>query len=221
MSRVYDCADSAQLLTGTRLARAAIARGELIVFPTDTVYGLAADAFSPTAVARLLEAKGRGRTSPPPVLVPGASTLVALAESVPEPVEALVEAFWPGGLTIILPAQPSLAWDLGDTHGTVAVRMPDNPVVLAILAETGPLACSSANLTGLPAARTVEDAVTMLGSSVHIYFDGGETGETASTIVDASTLAHPDGRVRIVREGAVSRERLADVLGELLAPAEG
>lgn len=220
MSRIFDCADSAQLLTGTRLARAAIGRGELIVLPTDTVYGVAADAFSPAAVERLLAAKGRTRQSPPPVLVSGPETLTALAESVPEIVETLVERFWPGGLTLVIQAQPSLVWDLGETHGTVAVRMPDNPLALELLRETGPLAVSSANLTGLPAATTAAEAELMLGESVHIYLDGGEVGEgVSSTILDVSALVHPSGTARILREGTIARERLAEVLGDLLEPA--
>src|SRR5690625_804211 len=126
MAIVFDCADPAQLLTGSRQARQAISRGELVVIPTDTVYGVAADAFDPKAVEKLLEAKGRGRQSPPPVLVADLMAVGALAESVPPEVKHLADAFWPGPLTIILPAQPSLSWDLGDTQGTVALRIPDH-----------------------------------------------------------------------------------------------
>jgi tRNA threonylcarbamoyl adenosine modification protein (Sua5/YciO/YrdC/YwlC family) len=222
MTTIFDCADEAQLLSGMRHARQAVGRGELIVIPTDTVYGVAADAFSPTAVQRLLDAKGRGRDQPPPVLIGAAETLVALAESVPEPVQRLVDAFWPGGLTIVLPAQPSLVWDLGETKGTVAVRMPEGRVALELLAETGPLAVSSANLTGEPAALTAADAERMLGDSVAVYLDGGPSGEgVASTIVDATSLVTRGGEgrtgtVRILRQGAVSRAQLEEILGELL-----
>ncbi|QBR73661.1 L-threonylcarbamoyladenylate synthase [Microbacterium sediminis] len=226
MSPVFDCADSAQLLTGMRQARQAIARGQLVVIPTDTVYGVAADAFSPAAVAGLLKAKGRGRQQPPPVLVSGRAALAALVESVPVEVDALVDRFWPGGLTIVLPAQPSLSWDLGDTEGTVAVRMPNHPIALELLEETGPLAVSSANRTKLPAAVSAGAAQDMLGDSVAVYLDAGpsETG-IASTIIDATSLVtatEPAAReVRVLREGAVSREALREVLGSLLAPAEG
>lgn len=222
MSSIFDCGDEAQLLTGMRHARQAVGRGELIVIPTDTVYGVAADAFSPTAVQRLLDAKGRGRDQPPPVLIGSKDTLVALAESVPEPVQRLVDEFWPGGLTIVLPAQPSLVWDLGETKGTVAVRMPEGRVVLELLAETGPLAVSSANLTGEPAATSVADAERMLGDSVAVYLDGGPSGEgIASTIIDATSLVvrggdETAGEVRILRQGAVSRAQLEEVLGDLL-----
>ncbi|MCS4274899.1 tRNA threonylcarbamoyl adenosine modification protein (Sua5/YciO/YrdC/YwlC family) [Mycetocola sp. BIGb0189] len=217
MSRIYDCAESAQLVTGLKLAASSLGRGELVVIPTDTVYGVAADAFSPAAVRALLAAKGRGRQQPPPVLVADVGTLHALAESVPAIVTELVAAFWPGGLTIVLNAQPSLAWDLGDTHGTVAVRMPDNPIALALLRETGPLAVSSANLTGLPSATSAADAELMLGTSVHIYLDGGPVGQTASTIIDASRLSGPGGKVHVLRDGAISREQLRGILGDLLA----
>lgn len=227
MSSVFDCQDEAQLLPAMRQARQAIGRGELVVLPTDTVYGVAADAFSASAVQRLLEAKGRGRQSPPPVLVPGMATLRALVAEVPEPVERLIEAFWPGGLTIVLPAQPSLSWDLGDTHGTVAVRMPANRITLELLEDTGPLAVSSANLTGQAAAIDAGDARDMLGDSVSVYLDGGmsETG-ISSTIIDAtsliggSALEDDQKRVRVLRDGAVSRERLREVLGDLLEAEE-
>ncbi|MET0673199.1 MAG: L-threonylcarbamoyladenylate synthase [Microbacterium pygmaeum] len=220
MSSLFDCRDEAQLLSGMRQARQAIGRGELVVLPTDTVYGVAADAFSASAVQRLLDAKGRGRQSPPPVLVAGITTLRALVAEVPEPVERLVEAFWPGGLTVVLPSQPSLSWDLGETHGTVAVRMPAHRIALELLEETGPLAVSSANLTGHAAAIRAWEAKDMLGDSVSVYLDGGpsDTG-IASTIVDATSLVGgTDPLVRVLREGAVDRARLREVLGDVLEP---
>ncbi|MCP2031806.1 tRNA threonylcarbamoyl adenosine modification protein (Sua5/YciO/YrdC/YwlC family) [Okibacterium sp. HSC-33S16] len=224
MSRLFDSSVESDLLTGMRLARAALRRGELVVIPTDTVYGIAADAFSPAAVQRLLDAKGRTRQSPPPVLVPSVATLEALAAVIPDAVRQLVDAFWPGGLTIVLPAQPSLAWDLGDTDGTVAVRMPDNRIALELLSETGPLAVSSANLTGQPAATTATAAQEMLGDSVEVYLDGGESTSVSSTIVDATRLIAPGGRISILREGAITREQLREILGDLLEdepPANG
>lgn len=185
----------------------AISRGALVVLPTDTVYGLGADAFDATAVAALLAAKGRGRQMPPPVLVPDVMTLDGLATDVPDDARRLVEAFWPGGFTIILPAQPSLQWDLGETHGTVALRMPDHPAALALLRRTGPLAVSSANLSGKPAATDVQDAVSQLGESVAVYLDGGAApGGVSSTIVDATGPV-----LRVVRQGAVSLDDLRSV----------
>ena len=219
MAPIYDCTVDSELLTGTRLARAALGRGELVVLPTDTVYGLAADAFQPEAVARLLAAKGRGRQSPPPVLIPGIPTLDALAEEVPDEVRALVAEFWPGGLTIILPARASLAWDLGETRGTVALRMPDHPIALEILSETGPLAVSSANLTGQQAAVTATEAEEMLGESVAVYLDAGRVGYessdagTGSTIVDATGLLLPEGKLRIVRDGVIPAAEIQRVVG--------
>jgi L-threonylcarbamoyladenylate synthase len=219
MAPVFDCSDSTELLSGLRFARSAIGRGELVVIPTDTVYGVAADAFSPDAVQRLLDAKGRGRQSPPPVLIPGIPTLAALAEAVPSEVDALVAAFWPGGLTVILPARSSLHWDLGETQGTVALRMPSNRIALELLSETGPLAVSSANLTGAPAAKTAPEALAMLGESVEVYLDDGEVGtdnpgavEPGSTIVDATALLS-GGKLRIVRHGVISDDAIRDVVG--------
>lgn len=230
-TRIYDCSVDTELMSGMRLARTAIGRGALVVIPTDTVYGIAADAFSPAAVQRLLEAKGRGRTSPPPVLIPGVATLDALAAEVPQAVRDLVEAFWPGGLTVILHAQPSLSWDLGETRGTVALRMPSNPIALELLSETGPLAVSSANLTGMPAAVNAAQAEGMLAESVEVYLDGGEAGtgydaigeragDTSSTIVDATRLSESNGKLHIVRAGVVSREQIRAVVGDLLAEVE-
>jgi L-threonylcarbamoyladenylate synthase len=216
MAPIYDCSVDSELLTGMRLARAAIGRGELVVLPTDTVYGVAADAFSPEAVQRLLDAKGRGRQAPPPVLIPGPATLDALAERVPAEVRDLVERFWPGGLTVVLPAQPSLVWDLGETRGTVALRMPSDKFALALLEETGPLAVSSANKTGLPAARTAADAQEMLGDSVAVYLDGGDGGDAPSTIVDATALATGGGQLRILRHGVITEAQLREVVGDAL-----
>ena len=225
MTTFFDCSDDDGLAEGTSQARTAIENGDLIVLPTDTVYGIGADAFSATAVASLLAAKGRGRQSPPPVLIPALATLDALAESVPQEARDLAGAFWPGGLTIVLPAQPSLSWDLGETKGTVALRMPNNPVALALLRSTGPLAVSSANKTGMPAATTAQEAEGMLGDSVQIYLDGGQVGgdyaesgvtETSSTIVDATALASGSGKIRILRHGVISDEQIREVVGDAL-----
>ena len=222
MSSVFDCLDASQLLPAMRAARTTVARGELIVLPTDTVYGVGADAFSPAAVRRLVEAKGRGRNQPPPVLVGTTDAMRALVAEVPLEVDALVERFWPGALTIVLPAQPSLTWDLGETKGTVAVRMPDNMVARELLQETGPLAVSSANLTGQPAANTIAEAEAMLGESIGVYLDGGQAGVgLSSTIIDATqlvTATESERIVRVLREGGVTRAQLREVLGDALEP---
>ena len=216
----YDTSDPAALLTGMRLARQAIGKGELVVIPTDTVYGIAADAFAPAAVQRLLDAKGRGRTAPPPVLIPGIPTLDALAEVVPDEVRDLVAKFWPGGLTVIVRARTTLDWDLGETRGTVALRMPSDPIALELLAETGPLAVSSANATGEPAATTVAEAEAMLGDAVAVYLDAGPVGQAyagdpraGSTIVDATGLESPAGKLRIVRHGVIPEDEIVAIVG--------
>lgn len=218
MAEVFDCADNTQLLAGMRTARRAIGSGELVVLPTDTVYGVAADAFSPEAVQRLLDAKGRGRQSPPPVLIPNSGTLAALAAEVTSPLTALADAFWPGALTVVTRANPSLSWDLGETGGTVALRIPDHPLALELLQETGPLAVSSANKTGEPAARSADRAREMLGDAVSVYLEAGEgDGDgTASTIIDATGLTETGGAIRILREGGVSREAIAGVLPQIV-----
>ena len=216
MTTTHNCADTAEALTGLRMARGAIGRGQLVVIPTDTVYGVAADAFNPAAVQALLDAKGRGRQSPPPVLIGGPETLTALAETVTTEMTALAEAFWPGGLTIVVPARPTLTWDLGDTNGTVAVRMPDNAIALELLKETGPLAVSSANRTGEPAALTAAEAHDQLGESIAVYLDGGTASDarSGSTIVDCTpTLAGKP--VRILRDGVVSRDAIRAVVGSI------
>ena len=226
MERIYDCSVDTDLLTGMRLAKASLGRHELVVLPTDTVYGLGCDAFSAKGVAALLAAKGRGRQSPPPVLIPNIATMRALAETVPDAALALANTFWPGALTMILRSQPSLTWDLGETKGTVALRMPDHKIALALLEEGGPLAVSSANLTGEPAAVTCAQAEAYLGKSVKVYLDGGPSpkGE-ASTIVDLTDLRYETdakgnqvevGKIRIVRKGALSTAKIRSVVGDLL-----
>ena len=214
MVKIYECLDTAEALTGLRLARQALGRGDLVVLPTDTVYGVAADAFNPAAVQKLLDAKGRGRTSPPPVLVPSIETLDALAEHVTPEMRSLAEAFWPGGLTIVVPARTTLAWDLGDTNGTAALRMPDHAITLELLRESGPLAVSSANLTGKPAALTATEARDALGDRIAVYLDSGESSgsRVGSTIVD-TTPTVTGKPVRVLRDGTVSRDAIRAIVG--------
>ena len=212
-NRIYDCSLDTDLLTGMRLAKVSLGRSELVVVPTDTVYGLAADAFSPVAVSALLAAKGRGPQSPPPVLIGTIQTLQALAEEIPEVAHRLAQTFWPGALTMILKSQASLTWDLGETKGTVALRMPDHKIALALLQETGPLAVSSANLTGEPAALNAQQGQSYFGDKVAVYLDGGD-----ASLGEASTILDLTGeKVRIVREGALKRPELQEFLGEELS----
>ena len=213
--RRYDMALATERQTGLDIAADSIRRGELVVLPTDTVYGLGTDAFDPDAVGGLLTAKGRGRDMPVPVLVGSPRTLDGIATRLSPAARALVEAFWPGGLTIVAAAQPSLQWDLGDTGGTVAVRMPLHPVAIELLQATGPMAVSSANISGRPPATTVDEAVDQLGESVSVYLDGGPSGEPVpSAIVDVT-----GDRPRLLRAGAVAVEVLREVAGDLEAPS--
>lgn len=174
------------------------------MLPTDTVYGIGVDAFSTTAVAVLLAAKGRSRAMPPPVLIARHAVMDALATEIPDAARQLAETFWPGGLTLILQAQPSLAWDLGQTRGTVALRMPADEVALELLGTVGPMAVSSANRTGQPAATTAAAAREMLAESVGVYLDAGARDTAApSTIVDC-TVEPP----QTVREGSIPLHEL-------------
>lgn len=208
MNLVYDCSDDLEREAGIKVAASAVRRGALIVIPTDTVYGIGADAFSPEAVGKLLRAKGRGRDMPVPVLVASRDALYAVADRLPEEARQLVDAFWPGALTLVLRHTPHLAWDLGDARGTVAVRMPDHPIALEVLRETGPMAVSSANRSGMPAATDAEQAQRELGDSVDVYLDAGPcSGSEPSTIVDVT-----GGTPRVLRRGAISTERLREVM---------
>jgi tRNA threonylcarbamoyl adenosine modification protein (Sua5/YciO/YrdC/YwlC family) len=198
----------AERAAGIKEAVTALGNGELAVVPTDTVYGLAADAFKPDAVAALLAAKGRGRQMPPPVLVGSRRAAFALVEDVSSSASDLIDEFWPGGLTLVFRSSRSLVWDLGDTRGTVAVRMPLHPVTLDLLKESGPLAVSSANISGSPPATTAADAESQLGEAVSVYLDGGPcSAEIPSTIVDV-TGAVP----KLLRSGAVTVKRLRNVV---------
>jgi tRNA threonylcarbamoyl adenosine modification protein (Sua5/YciO/YrdC/YwlC family) len=205
----YDCTGAEKRESGVQAALEAVRRGELVVLPTDTVYGVGADAFSPQAVTQLLAAKGRGREMPVPVLIGAWRTARALTDFLSEPAELLIGAFWPGALTIVVKQGSGLAWDLGDTAGTVALRMPLHEVAIDLLQETGPLAVSSANRSGSPPPTTVEQARAHLGDSVAVYLDAGPTpGAVPSTIVDV-TGAQP----RLLREGVITRAQLEDAVG--------
>jgi tRNA threonylcarbamoyl adenosine modification protein (Sua5/YciO/YrdC/YwlC family) len=196
---------------GIQAAVTALQSGDLVVMPTDTVYGIAADAFSPMAVNLLLAAKGRGRDLPVPVLVGSWRTLDGLVDELGPLARRMVETFWPGPLTLVVRAAPSLAWDLGETRGTVAVRMPLQPVALDILTQTGPLAVSSANRSGMPPAVEVAEAQRQLGDSVRVYLDGGPVGDPVpSTIVDLT-----GDHARVLRVGALDVERLRELAPDL------
>jgi L-threonylcarbamoyladenylate synthase len=199
----------------TEAAREAVEAGECIVLPTDTVYGIGADAFSAEAVQRLLNAKGRGRDMPPPVLIGEPGLIRALAVEVPDQAKDLIARHWPGPLTVICRIQPSLRMDLGDSKDTIALRLPDHELAREILRRTGPMAVSSANLSGQPAALSCDEAIDQLGDSVAVYLDGGEldtSGGVPSTIVDFTHS--PDGEV--LRAGPLSLEVLRETVPGLV-----
>ncbi|MBX5447160.1 MAG: threonylcarbamoyl-AMP synthase [Acidothermus cellulolyticus] len=213
--QVFDCSDPGQRTAGLQAAADAVRRGQLVVLPTDTVYGIGADAFTPAAVAALLAAKGRGRDMPVPVLIGSRPVFDALVAAAPPTAYALIDAFWPGGLTIVVRYNPSLAWDLGETNGTVALRMPAEDLALELLQRTGPMAVSSANRSGLPPATTCANARAQLGEAVAVYLDGGPTTSTIpSSIVDL-TGETPT----LLRAGAIEAERLREIVPELRIPS--
>ena len=214
--RRFDCTgdDPASIAEASEAARQAIKDGECIVLPTDTVYGIGVDAFSAEAVQRLLDAKKRGRDMPPPVLIGEPALIRTLAAEVPQAAQALVDKHWPGALTVICRIQASLRMDLGDTEGTIALRVPDHELARDILRRTGPMAVSSANISGQSAALTCDEAIEQLGDAVSVYLDGGPLGgggRTPSTIVDFSR--REDGEV--LRRGAISVETLRETASSL------
>jgi tRNA threonylcarbamoyl adenosine modification protein (Sua5/YciO/YrdC/YwlC family) len=210
VSTVYDCSRQDSREAGLAAAAGAVRSGRLVVLPTDTLYGIGCDAFDAAAVRSLLEAKGRGPDMPIPVLVGSWQTIDGLVFSVPTQARQLIEAFWPGGLSLVLNHAPSLNWDLGETRGTVLLRMPLHPVAIELLREVGPMAVSSANRSGHAPATTVADAQAQLADSVAVYLDGGVADKgVASTVLDL-TGAKP----LVLREGAVTVAELNEVLGE-------
>jgi len=210
----FNCADPVARRAGLEAGAHAARSGNLVVLPTDTVYGIGADAFNAAAVRALLAAKGRGPDMPVPVLVGSWTTIDGLVMAVPPVARTLIEAFWPGGLSLVVEHAPSLSWDLGDSKGTVMFRMPLHPVALDLLRLVGPMAVSSANRSGSPAATTVDAAQAQLGDDVQVYLDGGD-----SPIGVASTIVDLTGDIpRVLREGAVPIDRLRAVIGEVLLP---
>ncbi|HEX6453455.1 MAG TPA: L-threonylcarbamoyladenylate synthase [Trebonia sp.] len=208
MSARYDCTDGQQKEAGLVAAVTAVQHGGLVVLPTDTVYGIGADAFTPSAISALLAAKGTGRNVPPPVLVGSVRAASALTESLGAFGQDLIDEFWPGPLTLLFRASPTLKWDLGDTRGTVAVRMPLHPVALDLLRRTGPMAVTGANKHGGPAATTAADAQAQFGAAVSVYLDGGPCADSAqSTIVDLT------GSVpRVLRSGVITADQIRKVV---------
>ncbi|MGH2692440.1 MAG: L-threonylcarbamoyladenylate synthase [Actinomycetota bacterium] len=203
-AQVFHDADEVALVA----AAGALEGGELVVFPTDTVYGVAARPELRAATAALFEAKRRPRDLTIPVLVAGPEQMAALAVADGR-AEMLAERFWPGSLTIVLPrTERSGAWDLGAELGTIALRMPDHPVALEVLRRSGPLATTSANRSGEPTPPDCEGVRAALAGSVAVYLCAGPApAGTVSTMVDLTA-----GEPRVLREGALPG---SDVLGAL------
>lgn len=213
--KLFDCRMPAERDRGLAAAVSAVRRGDLVVLPTDTLYGLGCDAFKKDAIRALQRAKGRaeGGTAPP-VLIGSRRTLDGLAHRLPRAARLLAEAFWPGGLTLIIEHTKSLDWELGDTDGTVAVRMPLHPVALELLRETGPMAVTTANKADGAPPGTAAEAKEQLGYAARVYLDGGAVAAPVrSTIVDVSR-----DRPRVLRVGGVTVDLVREVVGEVDAP---
>ena len=192
-------------------AVSAVKRGDLVLLPTESVYALATDPFSRRGVAAIRAAKGQPEGSPLPLMVPGAQTVQGIATGVTGTVQALMQAFWPGPMTLLLPSQPSLAWDL-PTGLPVAVRMPIHPLTLAILERTGPMVVTTANAAGGSAPKSLDEAIKQLGDCASVGIDLGTLGddELTSTVIDVTGVTP-----KVVREGALSVTLLRELLPEL------
>jgi L-threonylcarbamoyladenylate synthase len=214
VSATFDCNQREDRAAGLAAAVAAVRGGQLVVLPTDAFYGVGCDAFSGQAVSRLREAKRRGPEMLVSVLVGSWAALDGLVLAVPGIAHDLVEAFWPGGLSLVLTHAPSLAWDLGDTRGTMTVRMPLHPFALELLHEIGPMAVSGANTSGNSPATTIETARLQLGDSVSVYVQGYVTNSLPSTIIDLTSPSEP----RLLPQGAVSAHAISEVIGREVSP---
>ncbi|GAA4200128.1 L-threonylcarbamoyladenylate synthase [Actinocatenispora rupis] len=207
----YDCRTLAERDQGIAAAVEAVKSGQLVVLPTGTMYGVGANAFDADAVAGLRRLKGHGRDVASPVMVGSQQTLDGLVLSLPQAARELVEAFWPGELSIIVEHAPSLSWDIGDTDGTFLVRQPLHPVALELLRETGPMVVVGAALAGQTPPTTAEQAQEQLGSAVSVYLEAGPHGEPVpSTIVDCA-----EDPPLLLRPGTLTFETLRGVVPEL------
>ena len=185
----------------------ALARGELVAFPTDTVYGLGADAFNDRAIRNLYLAKDRSQEKAIPVLVANLEQFVDIVDRTTLPAMRLVEKFWPGPVTIVLRQASALSGEIS-IYGTVGVRIPDHPIAQELLRAAGPLAVTSANRSGDPEACIAEEIETNMSAQVDLIVDGGRTpGGQPSTVVDC-TQDPP----RILRVGPISEEEIRSVL---------
>lgn len=207
----FDMSNRAERFEGLELARTVLGRGELVVMPTDTVYGVGAEGRNTEAVASLLRARGCDHGVPVPLLVGSTSAAEDVAERLSGLAAALTHAFWPGALTLICRANQSLQGPYIDSEGRVAIRMPRDDVALDLLDAIGPMAVSGAHRSGVHPATTVDEAISQLGSAVSVYLDGSRAGGSVrSTIVDVT-----GDRPRLLREGVVREQQLREVVGDL------
>jgi len=190
------------------LALKMLANHRIIAFPTDTIYGLAADAFDPLAIAQIFNVKQRPENKALPVLIGTLKQLPKIALTISESVKKLAAAFWPGPLTIVLPKNPDLPEELSP-YPTIGIRMPNLAFTLKLLAQTGPLATTSANLSGGANPVTSQDVLEQLDGKIDLLLDGGSTpGPLASTVIDATTP-----QITLLRQGSISIEDMEAVLG--------
>ena len=188
----------------------ALGQGLPIAIPTDTVYGLAVDPFRPGAAERIYAVKRRPRDVSLPLLVAGVDQALAVTTAVPDLALELMAAYWPGPLTLVLPARPGLGADLGDDEATVGVRSPDHAVPQALCAATGPLATTSANRHGAPPLMSAEAVAEVFGDEIPVVLDGGICEGSPSTVVDC-TGQQP----KLLREGRIPWPELVEALARL------
>lgn len=205
-TRVQPAGDPQAILEALEVLRA----GGLVAFPTDTVYGLGALVSEPRSIQELYAVKGREANKAIPILLSEPAELVEVVAEITPWVARLAKRFWPGPLTLVAPRHPGLPQELS-VHATVGVRMPDHPDALRLLQRTGPLAVTSANLSGQPSAITALEVLDYLGGLIPLILDGGRTpGGVSSTVVDCTT---PE--LVILRPGPVSLEDLLTAIGEV------
>lgn len=195
-------------LQALEMATAVIQDGGLIAFPTDTVYGLACDVFNAAAIEKIYQIKGRDLSKAIPIMVGEIDHVFQVAEKVDERSKILIDNFWPGALTVILPKRYELPKGVSQSS-TIGIRMPDHTFCLDLLRKTGPLAVTSANLSGNPDALSAKDVIRQLNEKIQIVIDGGKSaGGIPSTIVDCSIRP-----ARIIREGAIKSAEILALIG--------
>jgi tRNA threonylcarbamoyl adenosine modification protein (Sua5/YciO/YrdC/YwlC family) len=213
MTLRYDCSTVKERTRALKAATSAVRRGDLVVFPTDSAYGVGTDAFSPTGVAGLRRAKGRGRELPLPVLIGSPQTLSGIAAKVGDSARRLIEDFWPGPLTLVVRAQPTLTWDIPD-NGVISVRMPLHPLAIDLLRQAGPMVVTGANAPGEPLPRTCGEAERQLGNAIGMFLDAGELAP-----MDTSSIIDVTGKQPILlREGGYPASVLRESCPGLVIP---